>query len=163
MPVRKFSCKEHGDFTKLLKSGEFRAKCPRCGAWCGNVPVIPRANPEIREPKPQGRLEDKRPITMSAEELDRRIAVDSERAWGESKSRIEKAREAEKKLPPELVREREKSIEHRRKIQEVMLSEPPENLDAAGIKIWRRSEDHVKFLGEKYPDAEVKKTGDVSV
>jgi len=162
MPVFKFICKDHGEFTKMINRGENRAQCPKCMAWCGNAPAIPQFAPEVKEPEPQGRVEDARPITMSADELDRRIAVDSERAWEGAKERIQKAKEADEQASPEVKETKEENVKLRKQVQEVMLSEPPERLEQGGLQIWRRSEDHARYLGEKYPEAKVEKVEDTS-
>lgn len=99
---------------------------------------------------------------MRDEELEVRMAAAAEEARRVTQQHKQQRLESEKNLPEEVREQRAKDIEYRRKLEDVIKSEPQENLDAAGLKVWRATSEHEEKMKEKHGEEAVVQESDPS-
>lgn len=143
MPLVTFHCAEHGNFKKVVGNRVDTVPCPACGKRAKKAFSVPKSTAQVRESAD-------RPPVMTDRQIESRVAQDAEVAWSHVEGERRARKEAEANLPDHVKAEAAQEREYREKLEQVIKSEPQENLDRAGVKIWRREEEHVSRLEEKY-------------
>lgn len=144
MPLRTFECEQHGQFRRVVVASQHRAQCPACGKFCGAGVAHPSS--PVRVSVADG---ERAPLLTEAA-LDVRVKGMAEQAWEESRQRRAQRQAAEAALPEGVRQQLAAEAAYREKLQAVIEDEPLENLDAANLRVWRRSDKlDVKIHEEK--------------
>ena len=143
MPLFSFDCSEHGLFRKVVVASTKKAMCPKCNRWVSSQMSSPISRVRVSTERGE------RAETMREEELEVRMAAAVDEAHQVSRDRRERRLEAKELLSETELDRQAQEVEYRKKVESVMKSEPEENLEAVGLKIWRREEEHADRMKKK--------------
>lgn len=144
MPLFRFRCSKHGEFSKLTKVDDLKAPCPTCNTLSDKVTVIPQSTPQTLDTP--GHQQE----TLSEDKINQRVARDSDLAWSIVNKNRAKRIEAESNLSAEERLRQQDNLQYRKKLQEVIDSEPESDLEEGQLRLWREKKKQEQKMKEKY-------------